>query len=250
MGLIYNTIQDTSRDNVKMIVVNLDSISNDDKDYIKKNLVMIAKGISSQFSSKIIASKLLTMFSNQSEENRNGLTAEFFQAVILRNQQFEQKYAYMNLEENSAKKGFDGLYMKSNEVWLLESKSSFKEINHKITIDRAYKGINSMLSGKTSNDPWENAESHVSKINSSDNLIRKLVKLSSEYTNGTFQKISDNNIILGSNIITSDISIVETDISKLEQYVTAHTAKEETVVILSFTTPRLFFDILKEICDE
>lgn len=249
-----NEVEDTDRESIKLIKVNLKEINDLDKQYIKDHLVAISKGKNSSYSSKTIAQKLKNMLEKQTEKNKYGLTAEFFQAVIIRNQNFEQKYSYSNLEENSAKKGFDGLYIKDSRIWLFESKSSYTynshKNKHKTTIDRAYSGISDMISGKTDNDPWENAESHVSRIDSEDSLISKLVQLSEEYTNDNFQDITESNIVLGSAVISENISFIETDTVLVQKYLIKHEPMAEIVIILNFTCPELFLDVLGEIANE
>lgn len=243
----------TNKANIKIIEVHFDVISDEDKDYIKKNLVEIAKGVNSKFEPKTIAKKLLNMFESQSvksNNNKNGLTAEFFQAVIIRNQGFEQKYVYKNLEENSAKKGFDGIYQKNGDIWILESKASADRQEHKTTIDRAYKDVVEKLSGtgKSKNDPWENAASHSRVYDpSNSSLIDSLEKLSKDYTEGNFQDVKDYRIILGSSVIANDINNVETDVPSVQNYLQNHKSKKEIVNLITYSSPELFIDLLKEI---
>lgn len=254
MTLTHSHKQDTLRENLTAIVVNLDVLTEKDKQYIKENLVQISKGEKSKYSSKVIAKKLKAMLDKQTIDNQHGLTAEFFQAVILRNQNFEQKYSYNNLEENSAKKGFDGVFTLSGEIWLLESKSSYKQSSHnnkhKVTIDRAYKGVTELISGTKSNDPWENAVSHLNNSSSNESLMERLINLSEDYTNGRYQRVEDSNLIIGSNVIHRDISQIETNLSQVELYLSKHCAKKELVVLLNFTSPSIFLDFLGELADE
>lgn len=260
-SLIFTSQRNTMIDNIKTIVVTMDAISDTDKNYIRENLVAIAKGENSHYSLQTVAKKLKNHLekldkSGNPTTNRYGLTAEFFQAVIIRNQGFEQKYSYRNLEENSAKKGFDGLFTKDNEIWLLESKSSFSQSvhqnKHKHTINLAYDGLSRMLSGEKNNrnDPWENAGNHVSQINSNDPLIERLVKLSENYTSKVYQKISESNVILGSGVIHSNVTMIETDIKSLQNDLIKHQAKNELVVLLTFNTPDLFLELLGEFANE
>lgn len=68
----------------------------------------------------------------------------------MRTKGFSQEYCFRNLEENSAKKGFDGLVLEGEKFWLLESKSSQIGHNnsHRNTVYRAYKGLEKQLSGE------------------------------------------------------------------------------------------------------
>lgn len=253
--ILSDFVNHSSKANVEIQVIVFDVLSDDDKKYIKDNLVKIAKGNNSTYPLKIIAKKLNTMLDKQTTDNKHGLTAEFFQAIILKKLGFKQEYAYSNLEENSAKKGFDGLFTDSNHIiWLLESKSSYTESSHhrkhKVTIDRAYNGLTNMLSGNTSNDPWENAVSHAKTVDSNKSLIQQLVDISVDYTNDKFIKMEDSNIILGSAIIHENVNEIKNDSVCMEQYANNHTAKNEKVSAITFSKPELLLDFLEELANE
>lgn len=241
--------------NIEIQVIVFDVLSDIDKQYIRENLVEIARGANSTYPLKTIAKKLKKLLDTQSEKNRHGLTAEFFQAVIFRNFGFNQEYAYKNLEENSAKKGFDGLFTDSDgEIWLLESKSAYVERSHKNkhkgTIDRSYKGIKSMISGATSNDPWENALSHSQAVKSDELLIKQLEQLSINYTDDKFTQIDASNIIVGSAVFHENIDEIENDPLFIAKYVNKHQAKNEKISVLTFSKPELFSNFLEELANE
>ena len=53
----------------------------------------------------------------------------------------KQEFLFFNLEENSIKKGFDGLFSKDSETFLVESKSGTiltKGISHRTKLKTAY----------------------------------------------------------------------------------------------------------------
>lgn len=253
MSLLTNELQDTYKENIQIIVVDIDVIYDVEKEYISQNLVEISKGKGSSYPAKIIAKKLINILERQTENNKVGLPAEFLQTVIIRNQGFEQEHLFINLEENSAKKGFDGLFKKDGKIWILESKSSYtlnQHMNkHKVTIDRAYKGISKSLSGQTSNDPWENAVSHAKSANPSDSLVKKLEQFSIDYVDEKFVKIQDSNLLLGSSVIANDISIIEKDIGSVQNYLQNHVSNQEIVIVMNLKSIDIFMEILEEIAN-
>lgn len=170
---------------------------------------------------------------------------------ILRNLGFSQEYCFRNLEENSIKKGFDGLFLKQNKLWLAESKSTetIKQHNnnHKYTVDLAYNGINKQISGKTNNDPWENAVSHANNAKSEKNLIKKLTQFSKDYSLGKFQSIENHNIILGSTVITDIISDITSDVDSLVKLVENHNANSEILIAINLSNKHLFADFIAKV---
>ena len=174
----------------------------------------------------------------------------FFLICILKQSGFEQRFCYKNLEENSAKKGFDGLYKHNSEIWLVESKSSYTGHNnsHKNTIKKAYDGISNQLSGKTSNDPWENAANH-SKVWGDGSLVKKLESLSMDYVSGNYKLIDECSVILGTTLVKSDRALVEKDKEKIYEYVVDHKALNEKIVAINLLKNDIFLDILRVIKD-
>ena len=259
MSLLNSCKYSTNKNNAEIIVVDLPSISSSDKDYIAKNLVEISKGKSSLYSAGTIANKLSEFLKNQSADTKKGAVAEFYITCIIRNHNYEQNHCYRNLEEGSVKKGFDGLFLFDNDVWLMESKStntySVHNYKHKTTINKAYVAINDMLSGKTTNDPWENAESHAritASNKANNNLIKKLTQLSANYTNKQFVTISSQNLILGSTIFADNISQIENNIASIQTYLVNHQSKSELVICLNVEDADVVFfeKVLEEIKDE
>ncbi len=135
--------------NCHYLRLNIETLSDNDKEFITKNLLEISSGRDSDLSTKSEAIELVDYLSRLDINKRNGAVAEFLLICILREKGFSQEYCFKNLEENSAKKGFDGLVFKNNQFWLVESKST--QINHmnshRNTIYRAYTGLEKQLSG-------------------------------------------------------------------------------------------------------
>lgn len=253
MALFSSILQKIDRHDVFITIVDIETISDIESEYIKKNLVEICKGPRIPYLPGTLAKKLLSYLERATDSTRHGATAEFFQTIILRSLGFEQHHCYRNLEENSIKKGFDGLFVKDGEAWEFESKSSYlvssHNNKHKGTIDKAYKGIKNMLSGNTTNDPWENAINHSVLAKSEETMIKRLIELSEGYQNNIFQKIDESNVILGSTIFTENLEKVEKDLTQIQNYIQSHNAKSETIVIVNLTNIDLFIEVLGEIAN-
>ena len=250
-------VKSLSEDEVEVIVAEIKDLNPSEKEFIKNKLVEISKGRSSSYDPDIIAKKIYdNLFRDDGtlKDSRivSGFAAEFFLICILIDNGFEQQFCYKNLEENSAKKGFDGLYQMNEEIWLVESKSTQEEdsISHKTTIKRAYDGITDQLAGKTKNDPWETAANHAGAFKSSDSLINKLEKLSTDYTSRNYKLLSECNLIIGSTIIHKNTSLGVSDSKKIDDYIGGHQVKNEKVVAMNLSEQDLFVEIMKEIAND
>lgn len=254
MGLLdTSVIKATIKDSIEMVITDIQFFSDDEKQYIEENLVEIAKGRDSNFPVKTIAKKILKFMSGQDIKTINGAAAEFFLVCILRKQGYSQEYCYRNLEENSIKKGFDGVFIKDDVLWLAESKSSdsltVHDNKHQVTISKAYRGISKQLCGGGTNDPWENAANHARATRSSDALIKRLTQLSVDYTDDNYQSIEKSNVILGSTVIATNISMINKETSIIEGYLNNHVANNELVVVVNLRDSQILTQFLEEVGD-
>lgn len=254
MGILESSFISIDKKNIELILSEIISLTNEDKEYMKENMVEISQGASSYYPVKTVVRKISEFMEKQSQNTKNGAISEFFLVCILRNQEFEQEYCYRNLEENSIKKGFDGVFTKNGELWLTESKSSYTteshNYEHKSTIVRAYKGISDQLEGKTSNDPWENAVSHSRLAKSSESLIKKLSELSINYTEKKFSNIKFHNVILGSTIISERTDLINCDCSRLNDCLKDHEASKEFVVLINLKSISIFTNFIEEVLND
>lgn len=143
------------------------------------------------------AKKYIRNFIDTKDPDREkGVVAEFFLHLYLNSIEMEQECLFKNLEENSPKKGFDGVYKDSNgNVWFIESKSGVAEsCSHKGKVQEAYRDLKDKFSSTTKNDPWLNAYNHFVIINPSDSLLDKFRSLSDEYDSGKVIDIKEYNI--------------------------------------------------------
>ncbi|KXT80415.1 hypothetical protein [Streptococcus oralis] len=241
-----------------LVAVLQEELTEDEFAFIQTKLVEIAKGVDSTFSCETVALKIYnSLFKSgnlgaktlKSRKHIIGFAAEFFLICILREQGYQQEFCYRNLEENSAKKGFDGLYSKDDEMWLVESKSTYSEETHESRIVAAYNGLNSQLSGQTSNDPWENAASHAKNARPNNSLTKRLEEYSESYMNGNFITISDSNIILGSTVVNEELVALGDEIH-FHNYVEKHQARKENIIAINLTSEDLFIKLLERLKNE
>lgn len=195
-------------DSVRVVFIDYDS-SDALKEMLDKHFVAICHGEKSPDDIKSIKLEIKDYLNNKKRFQKIGAVAEFFAHLYFINKGFKQECMFLNLEEASAKKGFDGVYTKDNKVLLLESKSrsSGKNVNHNANIKVAYNDLCNKFSGKIKkgikNNPWRNAYNHASHkdVNSSTKLQEELRNLSNEYQQKQYKDISFFNIIPCSTII-------------------------------------------------
>lgn len=256
-----NCVNSLSDSEIELLISDISSLTQDEKKFIENHLVEISKGLGSPYPVKTIANKIYqtlckfdrttpTVTGLKDPRINSGFAAEFFLICILRDNNFEQQFCYRNLEENSAKKGFDGVYTKHGEIWLVESKSTHTYgNNHKTTIKRAYDGINDQLSGNTSNDPWENAVSHVKASTSDKSLEAKLVKYSVDYMNEDYIKLSESNLIIGSTVVKQNLGNYYNDVQNIEDCIKNHKTMNEKIVAINLSDQQIFIDVMEEIAN-
>ena len=229
-----------------ILIKNITELTKEDETYIVENLVEISKGRNSNYDLYTIVVKILQFLEKQTEKTRYGAISEFFVLKTLKEEKFEQEYCFRNLEENSIKNGFDGVFLKENTFWLMESKST-KTKSHKTNIDKAYNGIKNQIEGNTENDPWENAVNHAKAAESKKNLIEKLTELSRQHTLGKFSELQNSNIILGSTVINNNIDSSVVDKEELIKYIDNHVSKKEILVSVNLASERHFIELLEKI---
>lgn len=168
--------------------------------YINENFVSICKGQMSRGSLETIKKRALKFFEKKDERTRNGATAEFFLHLYLRGKDYKQECMFLNMEETSIKKGFDGYYSKEDEEWILESKSGnarSASVSHSEKIREAYNSLKQQLSGGSGNDPWQNAYQHANSrdVGTEDSILSILQEFSDDYIDEKYHSPKKFNII-------------------------------------------------------
>ncbi len=176
---------------------------------------------------KIIASK--------TDKQKYGLVAEFFAHIVLRNLNFTQECLYKNLEESSMKKGFDGLYEKNSDFWLVESKSSYTKSFHPNKISEAVNDLKSKVESIQHNNPWMNAVHHLLVVQNklaNNSLKNRVEALSAEYQRGITHKLSEFNIIPVSTLFIGNRQNFDDIINALKTIFEGQTYKELLVICI------------------
>lgn len=195
--------------NVTVHFLDIDTINQDFENLITSSIQHICGGKYTEFPLDYFKSKLKDFFEKKHADGRTarGAISEFILHVHLKTQSFEQECMFMNLEEGSIKKGFDGYYTIGEEQWIMESKSSndFK-IKHEGKIREAYNGLKAMLEKKTTNNPWHNAYNHMRTrdVNTRQSIVKEVRKFSEDFQKNKFQEIKNFNIIPCSTLYLGD----------------------------------------------
>ncbi|EGR3964660.1 hypothetical protein ACYEVY_001662 [Vibrio cholerae] len=200
---------DTAR---SLHVIEIESITADMKDLLDTYFVSICEGDSDSEIS-LVKQRLAKFLKTKNEETQMGAVAEFFVHLYLNQLNFKQEFLFFNLEENSIKKGFDGLFSKDSETFLVESKSGTiltKGISHRTKLKTAYTDLKNYVSGKSEkgkNNPWKNAYNHASHIDvcAEKGIRKKIKKLRDMYDAGEYTNINDYKIIPCSTIFLNSV---------------------------------------------
>lgn len=188
---------------LKLTIIDIPSIDDSVRTVLDENFVSICDG-ESDSSLTTIKKHVKNLFEKKNETWRMGAIAEFFVHLYIKLVGFKQECLFLNLEENSIKKGFDGFYSISNEPWLMESKSgsiTTQNISHAGKITEAMNDLAEKVSGEAAgsipNNPWRNAYSHANQfsVNTAEPLRKWIKNLSDEFTNGTYHTIDEFNTI-------------------------------------------------------
>ena len=190
---MYQVIERDVDQRIHLTIIDVPQIDLDVKQLLDDNLVPICEGTAD---SDICGVKtdLTQLFEGKDLKWKMGAIAEFFMHLHIRMLEYKQEFLYRNLEENSIKKGFDGLFSKENAFWIMESKSGSIDTNG---ISHASKIKEEKEEEEQEQGPWRNAYNHACHINvrASDSLQKDLKKLSEDFRDKKFKDISDFNTI-------------------------------------------------------
>lgn len=235
-----SSVEIESGKNLHILKVNL----YDDKliSLINKYLVKICEGDNSQEIIKV-KKRLLKFIESKQETTKMGAIAEFFIHLYLNDSNYKQEFLFFNLEETSIKKGFDGVYTKENEMYIIESKSgdeSTKNISHISKLKEAYSDLKKYFDGssqKGNNNPWRNAYNHASHsdIKANDSLRKQIRELANLYDDSKYGTIEEYNIIPCSTIFLSNNWNEQfiTDLLKSTNELKGFEAKKVDLIILT-----------------
>lgn len=202
--LPFNIEEYTISDNTILTIIDIMQIDEEAKSILDENFVLICEGNSGSRLSTV-KTHVKKLYSTKNEEWIMGATAEFFIHLYIRLTGFKQECLFLNLEENSIKKGFDGYYSKDGIEWLMESKAGSmqsKSVSHAGKVTLAMNDLSAKVSGRDKsgkkelpNNPWREAYAHASQydVGTADNIRKNIKKLADDFTNGRFRSIEEFN---------------------------------------------------------
>ena len=142
---------------------------------------------------------ILDFIEGKDIRRRMGAVAEFFIHLYLGTKGLLQECLFTNLEENSPKKGFDGVYVDEvGNTWYMESKAGDgANTTHYDKIELAYTNLKNRIESidRTKNNPWMNALNHVKILRDNEPLEERLLQISRQFRAGTAQNIANYSII-------------------------------------------------------
>lgn len=193
-------------ENVSLSIIDIENVDKGTKTILDENFVSICEGNSGSNLSTVKA-RVKHLFSSKNQTWIMGATAEFFVHLYIRLSGFKQECLFVNLEENSIKKGFDGYYSKDGQEWLMESKAgsiNTKGVSHAGKVSLAMDDLSAKVSGrdnsgnkKPPNNPWQEAYFHASQydVGTASYIRTNIKKLADDFTNGKFRSIEEFNTI-------------------------------------------------------
>ena len=193
---MYDVVEKDIDSQIHVVVIDIPQIDNGLKTLLDDNIVSICEGASGG-SVDTVKNDLKQLFATKDDNWKMGAIAEFFMHLHIRSLGFKQEFLYRNLEEDSIKKGFDGLFSKDSVIWLMESKSgsiNSQNISHASKIKEAMEDLKNKVAGSgQTNNPWKNAYNHASQIdvNAAASLRADLKKLSDDFISKHYHDINN-----------------------------------------------------------
>lgn len=197
---------------------------------------------------------VLNLLDTKSDEQKIGLIAEFFTHLVLLSLGYKQESLFGNLEERSAKKGFDGVYSLKGQVWIMESKSGFysEKIGHYSKVNEAYWDLNNKITKhkNATNNPWYNALNHMSVMKTKQKLRKIFIKGNIDFINDEGQDIARFNLIPSATIFLQntwiDLHPNENDIKKIyKTWIQDKDFKSMNIICFTKVSFTSFIDYLK-----
>lgn len=248
----------TISNNVILTIIDINDINEMAKTVLDKNFISICEGNSGS-SLSTVKTRVRNLLSSKSPEWTMGAIAEFFVHLYVKLTGFKQECLFLNLEEPSFKKGFDGYYSKDGSEWLMESKAGFigsKYVSHAGKVTLAMNDLSAKVSGKdksgkkeTPNNPWQEAYSHASQydVGTATNIRKNIKALADDFTNGKFRSIEEFNTMPCGTIFLSgtwkqpDHNLIKEDI---EHIIDKLKGKQVHVICVTHRSIDLFMEYI------
>ena len=233
--------------------INIEKLDKNLVAFIDEKIISICEGCSST-DLGIIKKRLIQYLTPKRGQNEEmGAIAEFFSHLYLGELGFKQEFLFLNLEEGSIKKGFDGFFSKAGDTWIFESKSGSvktESISHKAKIKEGYSDLKGKVSGNIKNNPWQNAYSHASQVDvKCDVSIRvQLKEMANDFVLEKYREIKNFNIIPGSTIFIEGVwqKIDDKNLeNEIKQVIKNFQFKKIHIVCINKASVQLFWDYLE-----
>lgn len=251
---LFNVVENKINEHIHLTIIDIPQINEELNVLMNNNLVSICEG-NTHGDISCVKKDLIQLFENKTFEWKMGAIAEFFIHLYITTLDYKQEFLYRNLEEDSIKKGFDGLFSKNNDFWIVESKSgsiNTKGISHKSKVKEAMVDLSNKVTGiGQTNNPWKNAYNHASHmdVKASDTLRKDLKNLSDKFNLGVYGNISDFNTIPCGTIFLNGIW-KDSDSEKIIQDITNLSSnlsgKKIFVICITQNTIDMFLDYIKK----
>ncbi|WP_443738832.1 hypothetical protein [Treponema sp.] len=259
MNDIFNPYKISVSKTTQLVIFDIENITPKLNETMDTCLVSICQGIMSKDEITYVKKDLCNFLQKKATSKQKkrhyplimGATAEFFCHLYLMLEDYNLEFIYRNLEEDSAKKGFDGYYLDShNNTWIMESKSGyFLTATHQEKIKEAFNDLNRKFLGKCENNPWRNAYNHASHtdVNAPTEIRDVLKNLANDFTDKKFPNINDFNIIPCGTIFrdgtweNTDFSSISNSIKQIEKDIPG---KEKIVICITNNSIKTFCNYL------
>ncbi|WP_319410166.1 hypothetical protein [uncultured Desulfosarcina sp.] len=233
--------------------VNISALDDKITKYIDASIVSICEGAACTDLATIKQRLIAFLTPKKGTTTEMGAIAEFFSHLYLTEVGFNQEFLFLNLEEGSIKKGFDGYYTFDGESWIYESKSGStktEKATHDLKVSLAYADLKEKISGNPANNPWQNAYNHACHIDVGTvaSIRQNLKSLAKAFTQGARQDIGSFNIIPGSTLFLEEAwsDIDEDDLApKLVQLIDKFSFKKIRIICVNKASIDLFWDYLE-----
>ena len=244
----------------KLTVVDFEKIDGVIKTVFDEHFVSICEGDSGSLISDT-KKYVIDLFSTKSETWIMGATAEFFVHLYMKLAGYKQECLYLNMEEGSIKKGFDGYYTLQGVEWIMESKSGLetsKDVTHASKVEEAVHDLQNKVTGKYDpkkkkviNNPWRNAYLHASlyDVGAAENIRKNLKLLSDDFIRGNYHKLDEFNTMPCGTVFLSGIWIAPNHESIKQEISTITTklkGKNVHVVCITARAVRMFQEYLEQ----
>lgn len=246
--------------NTVLTVIDFEKIDGTVKSVFDEHFVSICEGNSGSLLSN--AKKyVISLFSTKPETWIMGATAEFFVHLYMKLEGYKQECLYLNTEEGSIKKGFDGYYTLQGVAWVMESKSGLetsKDVTHAGKVEEAVNDLEDKVTGKYDakkkkvvNNPWRNAYLHANlyDVGTAENVRRNLKLLSDDFICGKYHKLDEFNTMPCGTVFLSGIWVAP-DHEKIRQEIEAIVpklkGKNVHVVCVTARAIRMFQEYLEQ----